>query len=78
MQPTSFDETIDLAALPAPMPVLHARRALGKLRSGQVLRVLAQGGEVSRDFLDFAKLTGCALKTEPLGDGTVEYFLQKR
>jgi tRNA 2-thiouridine synthesizing protein A len=78
MQPTAFDQSLDLTALPAPLPVLHARRALGQLRSGQVLRVLALGGEVSRDFLDFAKLTGCALKTEPGGDGIVEYFLQKR
>jgi tRNA 2-thiouridine synthesizing protein A len=78
MQPTAFDQTIELCGLAAPLPVLHARRALGQLRSGQVLRVLARGGEVSRDFLDFAKLTGCALKTEPAGNGTVEYFLQKR
>jgi tRNA 2-thiouridine synthesizing protein A len=78
MQPTSFDHSIDLSALPAPLPLLHARRALGKLGAGQVLRVQARGGEVSRDFLDFAKLTGCALKTEPAAEGRVDYFLQKR
>lgn len=77
---TSFasDNSIDVSALPAPQPVLHAWRALKSLRSGQVLRVVASPGQTVQDFFDFAKLTGHTLQTEKNADGLMVLHLQKR
>lgn len=78
MHNAGFDQTIDLTGVVAPMPILHAKRELKNLRSGQVLRVLAQGSTITRDFQDFARLTGITLKVEVLEENLFEFFLQKR
>ena len=74
----SSDKTIDVTALAPPMPILMAQRALNTLRTGQVLRVIAPGGQTAIDFHDFSKLTGNPLQTEKTDQGQLEMLIQKR
>jgi TusA-related sulfurtransferase len=78
MTTVASDNTIDVSALPAPRPVLHAWRALKAMRSGQVLRVVAPVGQTAQDLNDFARLTGHTLQAEPGEGGTQVFLLQKR
>ena len=63
---------IDTRGLKCPLPILKAKKALGDLNSGQVLRVVSTDQGSLRDFEAFAKQTGNEL-VEQQTVGT-EYF----
>ena len=45
-----FDKTLDVRGLNCPMPLVNARKELGKLELGQVLKVLATDRGSVSDF----------------------------
>lgn len=69
---------IDATGLDCPMPLLHAKRALNAMDSGQQLRVLATDSGSQRDFRVFAEQSGHELLTSDETDGVYSYLLQKR
>jgi len=69
---------VDARGLQCPLPLLHAKRALNVLASGQRLRVLATDRGSVRDFRVFAEQSGHHLLQSTESGGIYEHLLQKR
>ena len=72
-----FDDELDASGLNCPLPILRAKKALNKLDSGKVLRIIATDPGSVKDFEAFAKQTGNEL-TDSIEDGGKFYFLIKK
>ncbi len=51
-----FDKLFDACGLNCPMPVVNARKEIGKLEPGQVLKVVATDRGSVADFQGWAKI----------------------
>jgi tRNA 2-thiouridine synthesizing protein A len=51
-----FDKLLDARGLNCPMPLVNARKEMGKLEPGQVLKVVASDRGSVADFLGWAKV----------------------
>jgi TusA-related sulfurtransferase len=63
----AFDKLLDVRGLNCPMPLVNARREIGKLEAGQVLKVVATDRGTVADFQGWAKV---AKNVELLGQET--------
>ncbi|MGB0723276.1 MAG: sulfurtransferase TusA family protein [Gammaproteobacteria bacterium] len=72
-----FNEELDASGLNCPLPILRAKKALAKLESGQILRVVATDPGSVKDFEAFAKQTGNALLDSGEEGGKYVFRLQK-
>jgi tRNA 2-thiouridine synthesizing protein A len=72
------DLEIDTSGLKCPLPILRAKKALSKLQSGQVLKVITTDAHAVRDFQAFAKQTGNALRQQTESAGVAVHFLVRR
>ena len=72
-----YDEELDATGLNCPLPILRAKKALAKLDSGQILRVIATDPGSVKDFEAFAKQTGNALMDSGEDGGKYVFRLQK-
>jgi tRNA 2-thiouridine synthesizing protein A len=72
------DKEIDTRGLNCPLPILKAKKALGELGSGQVLRVLATDPGSVRDFQAFARQTGHELLQQAELGGEFIHLLKHR
>jgi TusA-related sulfurtransferase len=52
----AFDKLLDARGLNCPMPLVNARKELGKLEVGQVLKVMATDRGSVADFQGWAKV----------------------
>ena len=82
MNQIHFDETLDVRGLNCPMPVVKARKKIGELDAGQVLRVISTDRGSIKDFQGWAKIAKnmelLAQETETEGDGEIYiHFVQK-
>lgn len=68
---------VDACDLQCPMPLLHAKRALNRMQSGELLRVLATDQGSVRDFRVFAEQSGHTLLASEERAGVYIYLLQK-
>jgi TusA-related sulfurtransferase len=77
MTDITFDETLDARGLNCPMPVVKARKKIGELEAGQVLRVLSTDRGSIKDFQGWAKVGKNVelLAQETETDGDVELFV---
>lgn len=53
-----ISKELDTRGLNCPLPILKAKKALGELASGDLLKVVATDAGSVRDFQAFAKQTG--------------------
>ena len=53
-----IDKEVDARGMNCPLPILKAKKALSKMESGQLLKVVATDGGSLRDFQAFARQTG--------------------
>lgn len=53
-----IDKEIDARGLNCPVPLMKAKKALGEMTSGQVLRIVATDSGSMRDMLAYAKQAG--------------------
>jgi tRNA 2-thiouridine synthesizing protein A len=53
-----ISKELDTRGLNCPLPILKAKKALGDLASGELLKVVATDAGSVRDFQAFAKQTG--------------------
>ncbi|MGB3561557.1 MAG: sulfurtransferase TusA family protein [Thermoanaerobaculia bacterium] len=67
MNQIHFDETLDVRGLNCPMPVVKARKKIGELDSGKILKVLSTDRGSIKDFQGWAKV---AKNIELLGQDT--------
>jgi TusA-related sulfurtransferase len=78
----SFDKLLDARGLNCPMPLVHARKEIGKLEPGQVLKVLSTDRGSVADFQGWAKVAKnvelLAQETETLDGASVYVHFVKR
>jgi tRNA 2-thiouridine synthesizing protein A len=73
-----ISKELDTRGLNCPLPILKAKKALGELTSGQLLRVVATDAGSVRDFQAFAKQTGNdLLEQQTLGNEFI-HILRRR
>jgi len=54
----NIHKELDTRGLNCPLPILKAKKSLGELTSGQLLRVVSTDAGSLRDFQAFARQTG--------------------
>jgi tRNA 2-thiouridine synthesizing protein A len=71
------DAELDCKGLLCPLPVYRTSQALGRLRSGQVLKVECTDPGSLADFPAFARQRGYALLSASARDGIQVFYLRK-
>jgi tRNA 2-thiouridine synthesizing protein A len=74
----TWDAELDARGLLCPLPVLKARKRLGALAPGAVLRVLADDPAARIDFPHFCRESGHALIGEADLEGCRAYLIRHR
>ena len=72
-----FDQEFDASGLNCPLPILRTKKALGKMDSGQVLRVIATDPGSVKDFDAFANQTGNKLLSSGEENGKYVFLIEK-
>lgn len=70
------DQTLDCRGLSCPMPVLKTKKAVGGMKSGQVLEVLGTDAGTKNDMPAFAKRAGHEYLGLKEDEGFTRYFLK--
>ena len=69
---------LDTRGLNCPLPILKAKKALGELTSGQLLKVISTDAGSVRDFQAFAKQTGNELIEQQTAGSDFIHILKLR
>lgn len=70
-------QTLDAKGLNCPLPILKAKKAMGGLKPGETLEVIATDPGAVKDFEAFSRATGHELM-ESKNEGGVFRFLIKK
>ncbi|OOZ40133.1 SirA family protein [Solemya pervernicosa gill symbiont] len=73
----NFDQELDASGLNCPLPILRAKKALGGMGAGQVLRIIATDPGSVKDFDAFAKQTGNELMESGEEGGKFVFLIKK-
>jgi tRNA 2-thiouridine synthesizing protein A len=71
------DQELDARGMNCPLPILRAKKYLGGIGVGQVLRVLATDPGSVKDFQAFAKQTGNELLESSEQSGVYTFYLRR-
>lgn len=74
----NFDKELDARGLNCPLPILRAKKALGEVSTGQVLKILSTDPGSVKDFAAFAKQTGNELLSTAEAGGEFTFFMKKK
>jgi len=74
----NFDKELDARGLNCPLPILRAKKSLGELQSGQVLKILATDPGAVKDFQAFAKQTGNELLSHSEANKEFTFYLKRK
>ena len=74
---SSFDQELDASGLNCPLPILRAKKAIGTLDCGQVLRIVATDPGSVKDFEAFCTQTGNVLLSSGESNGHFEFMIRK-
>ena len=74
---TNFDQELDARGLNCPLPILRAKKALNRLESGQILRIVATDPGSVKDFEAFANQTGNVLLDSSTSGHEFHFRLEK-
>ncbi len=72
-----FDQELDASGLNCPLPILRAKKTLGGMESGQVLRIVATDPGSVKDFEAFCNQTGNTLLDSGEEGGKFVFRIQK-
>jgi tRNA 2-thiouridine synthesizing protein A len=78
MTATMHDKELDARGMNCPLPILRAKKALGELASGQVLRIVATDPGSVKDFEAFSKQTGNELLSSAAGEKEFTFYIRKK
>ncbi|HEY2011025.1 MAG TPA: sulfurtransferase TusA family protein [Rhizomicrobium sp.] len=73
-----MDEILDLRGLKCPLPAMLAKKALAPMRSGAMVRVLADDPLAAVDIPHMCHGEGHAVESIASHDGCTEFRIQKR
>lgn len=76
-QTVAADAELDCKGLLCPLPVYRTAQAMGRLKSGEVLRVECTDPGSLADFPAFARQRGYTLLSAQDGDGIQVFYLRK-
>jgi tRNA 2-thiouridine synthesizing protein A len=76
--PETNETVLDVRGLQCPLPVLRARKAIQRLTSGALLRVLATDPSTVKDFRAFCQAAGHELLESESEAGEFHFLLRKR
>lgn len=74
----NIDSELDARGLNCPLPILKAKKALAKMYSGQLLKVVATDPGSTRDFQAFARQTGNELVEQQTQGEDFIHILRRR
>jgi len=74
----AFDRELDVRGLNCPLPILRAKKVLGDLTAGQVLKVMATDPGSVKDFQAFCRQTGNELLSHSETPSEFTFFMKKR
>lgn len=74
----NISKEIDARGLNCPLPILHAKKALDRIGTGQVLKITATDPGAIKDFQAFARQTGNELVDSTEGSGEYTFYLRKK
>ncbi len=69
--------TIDAKGLSCPMPLLRAKKEIGKLKAGEILEVLGTDPLTRNDLPIWCEKSGHTWLGEREGDGCIHFFIKK-
>ncbi len=69
---------LDTRGLNCPLPILKAKKALGAMQTGQLLRVLSTDSGSVRDFQAFSRQTGNELVEQQTAGPEFVHVLRRR
>ena len=72
-----FEKELDASGLNCPLPILRAKKALGDMQRGQILRVIATDPGSVKDFEAFSKQTNNPLLSSAEEGGKFIFMLRK-
>lgn len=78
MTATEHDKELDARGMNCPLPILRAKKALGELASGQVLRIVATDPGAMKDFESFSKQTGNPLLSSAASGKEFVFYIRKK
>ena len=74
----AFDRELDVRGLSCPLPILRAKKVLGDLTAGQVLKVVATDPGSVKDFQAFCKQTGNELLSQAEAGKEFTFFMKRK
>lgn len=72
-----FDRELDASGLNCPLPILRAKKALGDMQRGQILRIISTDPGSVKDFEAFSKQTNNPLLSSAEDAGKFIFMLKK-
>ena len=73
-----MDSELDLRGLKCPMPILQTKKALAKMQSGAIIKVLATDAGAPADFVAFCKYTGHQLLESSELEGVFTLIVKRK
>lgn len=74
---TEFDRELDASGLNCPLPILRAKKALGEMERGQIIKIISTDAGSVKDFEAFAKQTNNPLLSSAEDGGKFIFMLKK-
>ena len=74
----NFDQELDCSGLSCPMPILKTKKAVDKMESGQVLKMLATDPGSIPDVEAWTSKTGHELLGHEKNDTVFTFFIKKK
>ncbi|MGA8942343.1 MAG: sulfurtransferase TusA family protein [Thermoactinomyces sp.] len=71
------DRILDAKGLQCPMPLVQAQKAIKKMKSGEVLKIIANDSGSYSDIPSWAKRTGHKLLDRKEEEGAFVFWVQK-
>jgi tRNA 2-thiouridine synthesizing protein A len=72
-----FDDELDAKGLNCPLPILRAKKAVNKLDSGQILKIIATDPGSVKDFEAFCNQTGNELLESSENGSEFTFYIKK-
>ena len=69
------DETLDCRGLSCPMPLLKAKKAIGKMKSEQILEILGTDPGTKNDLPAFTERAGHEYLGEKEDEGFIRFYM---
>ena len=73
-----FDKELDVRGLNCPLPILHTKKSLEDMSSGQVLKILATDPGSLIDFQVFSDQTGNVLFSYSEDNKEFTFYIRKK